>query len=180
MPEHHRRSIRLPGYDYSQPGAYFVTICTRTGECSLGEVVNGTVAVSVYGQIAEAVWRASPKHFPGIEIDALVVMPNHIHVVVVIFERAAGDAPAEHQPSASIIRGAGRGSLGAIVQNFKSVTARRINQVRHTPGAPVWQRNYYEHVIRTSADLERVRRYIVENPLRWELDELNPLRTHVA
>ena len=178
MQTHHRRSIRLSGYDYSQPGAYFVTICTHAGECLLGEVGSGVVALSIYGKIAEAVWRALPKHFAWIEIDALVVMPNHIHVVVAIFERASGGTPTGHQASASIIHGTDRGSLGAIVQNFKSVVARRINQVRHTPGAPVWQRNYYEHVIRTSADLERVRQYIAENPLRWELDEQNPSRAH--
>ena len=152
MQTHHRRSIRLPGYGYSQPGAYFITICTHAGECLLGEVIGDAVAFSIYGKIAEAVWQALPRHFAGIEIDALVVMPNHIHVVVSIFERVSGGTPAGHQASVSIIHGTDPGSLGAIVQNFKSVTARRINQVRHTPGAPVWQRNYYEHVIRTSAE----------------------------
>ena len=136
MQTHHRRSIRLPGHDYSQPGAYFVTICTHAGECLLGEVGSGVVALSICGKIAEAVWRALPKHFAGIEIDALVVMPNHIHVVVSIFERVSGGTPAGHQASASIIHGTDRGSLGAIVQNFKSVAARQDQ-----PGASHTQRS---------------------------------------
>ena len=119
----------------------------------LGEGIGDAVALSIYGKIAEAVWRALPKHFAGIEIDTLAVMPNHIHVVVSIFERVSGGTPAGHQASGIHHSRHCSGIVGRHCPKLSSRSRRgRINQVRHTPGAPVWQRNYYEHVIRTSAE----------------------------
>ncbi len=199
-----RRSIRLPGWDYSTPGAYFVTICIEGRECILGEVRDGAMILSPYGQVVEEHWRRLPRFFPRIELDAFVVMPNHVHGVIVIKDAAASpehvsasdaatSAPAPSPPVAlpcvsplrcgkGVTAGDGRtvcgtqpGSLGAIVQSFKSITARRINRMCRAPGAHVWQVNYYEHIVRDQGELERTRRYIVTNPERWGEDEENPL-----
>ena len=171
-----RRSIRLLACDYSGPGGYFVTICTRQRECLFeDERIRGSV---------EAGWQASPTHFLHIDLDEWAIMPNHIHGILLISRGEALAANAGIHPSAPLANasslrracGTQRGSLGAAIQNFKSVTTRRIHQARPVPGLPIWQRNYYEHVIRDDKDLLRVRRYIADNPLAWDLDEENPHR----
>jgi putative transposase len=187
---HHRRSIRLSGYDYRQAGAYFVTICTYQRELVFDD--------PVLRRVAETLWQRIPRHFPHVELDAWVVMPNHLHGIIVITgdvcrgeasqeilsttepttdvvtdssgRRVAGDAsPLPQRPV-----GPPPGSLGAIVGNFKSVTARRINRLRRAPGMPVWQRNYYEQIVRDERALNAARRYIMENPVRWAWDTYNP------
>jgi len=188
--KHQRRSIRLPGYDYSWTGAYFVTICTHERECLLGQVEDGTMVLSGYGRIVEQCWRALPHHSPGVELDVFVVMPNHVHGIITITgmgealakqyqtkspKRLANASPLQ-PPQSSRPHGTKPYSLGAMVQNFKSVSARRINQVRLTPGAPVWQRNYYEHIVRNEDDLNSIRQYVLGNPTLWEKDENNPNR----
>jgi len=179
---HHRRSIRLPGYDYAQAGAYFVTICTHQRECLLGQVHGGAVRLSDYGELVEECWRGLPLHFGHIEVDVHVIMPNHIHgIILILGEAPDGGSAGRYRPAlppsgASPLQpanGTRPGSLSAIVQNLKSVSARRINQLRGTPGAAVWQRNYYEHIIRNERRLAEVRRYILENPARWDLDHYN-------
>ncbi len=190
---HQRRSMRLKGYDYTRVGAYFVTVCTRERECSLGQIEDRIVILSEYGQLVEGCWRNLPRHFPHVELDAFVVMPNHVHGVIWIVDRdgdgrgedGRGEAfahrsrrtlrcsPANASPLQPP-RGTRSGSLGAIVQNLKSVTSRKINRMRATPGLPVWQRNYYERVIRDDDELQRIREYIRENPARWEEDENHP------
>jgi putative transposase len=181
QPRGHRRSIRLSGYNYSQPGAYFVTICTHGGECLFDD--------PVLRRVAETTWQQIPSHFNQVSVDASVVMPNHTHGILIV---GARHSPHESPPMASsaseetigeihvppgnaspLPAGAPPGSLGAIIGNYKSVTARRINQIRHTPGAPVWQRNYYEHIIRDECALNATREYIANNPLRWHLDRYN-------
>jgi putative transposase len=187
---HHRRSIRLPGYDYRSPGAYFVTICTHKKELLFED--------PVLRRVAETQWPRIPRHFPHVQLDAWVVMPNHLHGLIVITHDPrrgeaspgsdSGDeaAPAGEMGSVSEMAsrdasplparpsGVAPGSLGAIVGNFKSVAARRINRLRHTPGMPVWQRNYYEHIVRNERALKAVRQYIVDNPARWAWDTYNP------
>jgi putative transposase len=188
-PRGHRRSIRLPEYDYAQPGAYFVTICTFGGECPFDD--------PVLRRVVEAVWLELPRHFPQLSHDAWVVMPNHFHGIPILSD--ARNVGAMHSPAGlpqieashqmegpsstphlggnasppSWPRGAPPGSLGAIIGNFKSVTARRINQIRNTPGLTVWQRNYYEHVIRSERALRAIREYITRNPERWQMDRYN-------
>jgi REP element-mobilizing transposase RayT len=186
--KHQRRSIRLPGYDYSLAGAYFVTICTHERECLLGQVEDGAMLLSGYGRIVEQCWRALPHHFPGVELDAFVVMPNHVHGIIMITAPCRGEAFARQKhamspgwvanasPLQSRPYGTKTYSLGAMVQNFKSVSSRRINQVRLTPGAPVWQRNYYEHIVRNEDELNSIRQYVLGNPTLWEKDENNPDR----
>ena len=166
--EHLRRSIRLHGYDYSQAGAYFVTICTASREILFGEIVNHQMVLNEAGRIIEDEWLKSSRIRAEIELDAWVVMPNHFHGIVTITDVGGGGdrpvAPTGPRPR----------SVGAMVAGFKSAAGRRINAIRGTPGASVWQRNYYEHVIRYEAVLDVIRRYIAENPARWAEDPENP------
>ena len=182
--KHHRRSIRLPGYDYSSPGAYFVTICVQGGECLLGQVVDGEMLLNEWGQIAWDCWQAIPEHFPHVELDTWVIMPDHVHGIIIITEsavRAQHAAPLqeripqhERAPVQSPRTNVQPGSLGAIVRSFKSAATRRINQLRDMPGTPFWQRNYWEHIIRDDRSLNRIREYIDNNPARWPEDQLHP------
>jgi hypothetical protein len=135
-----RRSIRLKGYDYVHPGAYFVTISTHQGEPLFGDVADGVMMLNEYGEIVRACWDAIPEHFPDVETDAFVVMPNHVHGVIVIHEHSArarhactGAACCARTERPSVAAG----SLGAIVRSFKSACTKRINATRGTPGAPV-------------------------------------------
>ena len=168
-----RRSIRLPRFDYTQQGAYFVTVCTRNRSCLFGEIVNGEMRLNDIGRVAHRMWEEIPTHFPQVGIDAWVVMPNHIHGVIVI----AGP-PVEATHASPLQRPAGppKRSIGAIVGSYKSAVSKRINAMRGTPGAPVWQRNYYDHIIRNEAALNRIRQYIADNPARWAEDPENPAR----
>ncbi len=181
---HQRRSIRLQGYDYSQAGAYFVTICAHKKECLFGKIVNDAVQLNEWGKMIVTCWEAIPEHFPNVELDAFVVMPNHVHGIMMI-QGGRGEAFAEvarwktpdRSANASPLRpGTQANSLGAIVQNFKSVSTRKINQLRGTAGLTIWQRNYYEHIIRGENELNRIRQYISDNPLHWVLDKENPAR----
>lgn len=249
-PHGHRRSIRLPGYDYAQPGAYFVTICTHDGECLFDD--------PILRRVAETMWQQIPSHFGQVSTDALVVMPNHMHGILFIWDvpivgakHSTQESPLTTQPTSGVVgpdihnapgnasplqprsnfhnpsgnaspsphdhirrgedegntfptthsvtkgsppltpimmtsvspgnalplprSGAPPGSLGAIIGNYKSITTRRINRIRKTPGMTVWQRNYYEHVIRSERALNAIRQYILDNPARWRLDKYNTL-----
>lgn len=160
-----RCGLRLKGYDYSQEGAYFVTICTHGKECLFGEVIGSEMKVNELGRKVQEAWNDLPVHYPHIAMDAFVVMPNHVHGVIVLRARAerAGLKPAPTQHG-----------LPEIVRAFKTFSARRINEFRRTSGVPVWQRNYYEHVIRNDADYDRIAEYITNNPQRWMEDSLHP------
>ena len=173
---HHRRSVRLRGYDYSQAGAYFVTICTPDRACLFGDVADGVMRLNDAGRVVERCWHEIPIHFPHVELDEFVIMPNHVHGVIVIV--GAGS------PRPYVASGAGtktgaetaplRATLGRMVAYFKYQSTKHINIMRGTPGIPVWQRNYYEHIIRDDESLNRILEYIVNNPLQWELDWENP------
>jgi putative transposase len=191
VPEkHHRRSIRLQGYDYSQPGMYFVTICTQGKELLFGEVAKGEMAVNKYGRMIWEEWYRSAEIRREVRLDEFMVMPNHLHGIVVITSAEAHGVGAigRHEIIAIVVGAHGRAplqhrqlhrqprSLGSFVAGFKSATTKRINDLRGTPGVPLWQRNYYEHVIRNEEELHRIREYIQTNPLRWELDRENPAR----
>ena len=181
---HHRRSIRLPGYDYSQAGAYYVTIVTHGREHLFGEVVNGEMKLNRYGKIVQAAWFDLPKHYRHLELDAFCIMPDHVHAILVLVEFVRGGSISDNdnlQPAMP----AGRASpqnrpetrpykrhpLSEIVRAFKSFSARRINELRKTAGIPVWQRNYYEHIIRSNQDYLAKCGYIQDNPLNWEKDD---------
>ena len=186
-----RRSMRLEGYDYSQVGAYFLTICTVDRRILFGKVVNHQMVLNEAGRIVADEWLKSARIRAEIELDAWVVMPNHIHGILTITDVGGECNRRSRTDQRSLTTGVGvpgRGdrrvaptgpgprSVGAIMAGFKSASARRINAFRDTPGAPVWQRNYYEHVIRYEAVLNRIRQYIAENPARWAEDPENPAR----
>ncbi len=167
-----RRSIRLEGYDYSRPGAYFVTLCTHNRECLFGEIADDTMLLNSYGQIAEEEWLRSAEIRAEVEMDVFVVMPNHVHGIVWMKERGAVDAAQWAHGRAPLRRQ--RRSLGSLVAGFKSGVTRRVNALRCSPGGRVWQRNYYERIVRDEGELERIRQYIIDNPIRWALDDNNP------
>ncbi len=223
--EPRRRSTRLKGYDYSQPGAYFVTIVTQDRLCLFGDVVEDRMRLSGAGEMARTVWEGLSRRFAGIGVDLFVVMPNHIHGIIVIDESTSDDAanesvgaslvgaldvadrdrattrvaptsdPADESVGVPLV-GTHEGdhartgdgerattrvapTLGDVVGAYKSITT-----VEYTRGVKargwrpfrgrLWQRNYYEHVIRDEDELGRAREYIVNNPLRWALDRENP------
>ena len=171
---HRRLSLRLKGYDYARPGAYFVTICTHDRVCLFGEVVEGEVVPDIFGSIVQEEWFRSADIRQEIELrpDEFVVMPNHLHGIVWIIHAGVSMTPVGAHGRAPLRR-APR-SLGAFVAGFKSAATRRINARRGTPGTVVWQRNYYEHIIRDEQALGRIRAYIANNPLQWDLDRENP------
>ncbi len=159
-----RQSTRLKGYDYTHPGEYFVTICTQDRETLFGDVVGGQMHKNDSGEMIHRVWYELPKRFPGMSADAFIVMPNHVHAVLGLSRNETA-----------------HDSLGAIVGGFKSITTGEyITGVRLRGWRPfrrrLWQRNYYEHVIRTDEGLERIREYICTNPARWTEDPENPVR----
>ena len=179
--DHHRKSVRLPGYDYSQAGAYFVTIVTNQRVCLFGQIIEDQMRLSKAGLIAEARWLAIPEHFPHAELGAFVVMPNHIHGIIVLHDRAAAEPPpvgATHwvapTPDAERRRPKGpiRGSIGAIVGAYKMAVTRQIAQALGG-GLKVWQRNYHEHIIRDERDHRKVHDYIAVNLLKWQTDDEN-------
>jgi REP element-mobilizing transposase RayT len=163
---HHRRSIRLRGYDYRLPGAYFVTIVTQGRVCLFDD--------PLFCSVAETMWQRVPRHFPQVRLDEWVVMPNHLHGILVLAPEGEGADPTLDERSTP--NGPPSGSLGAIVGNFKSVTARRINRIRKTPGTRVWQRNYHERVIRNEREWNAIRQYIRDNPAHWHDDPDHPDR----
>jgi len=167
---HHRRSIRLKGYDYSRAGAYFITICTHGRECILGDLVDGEMRLNEYGDIVRGEWLNLPNRFPDIELDAVVIMPNHIHAIIAI--HAVG--VIHELPLRNDTKHRRTMLIPKIVGYVKMNTAKRINQSRNTPGARIWQRNYHEHVIRNEADLARIRKYVANNPRKWDTDRENP------
>jgi len=171
-----RRSIRLKGYDYSKAGTYFITVCTQNYEHLLGEISDAEMLINAYGNIVQECWYDLPNHYPGLELDIFVVMPNHIHGIIVLADERAGlkPAPTKFTTKSAISKPHG---LPEIVRAFKTFSARCINRIRGTTGAPFWQRSYYEHIIRNENELNRIREYIFYNPSRWSLDRENHERT---
>ena len=192
----HRRSIRLQGYDYSQAGAYFVTICTQGKECLFGGMENGAMVLNEYGCVVRDEWLKTAEIRAEIQAGEFVVMPNHFHGVVIIAEPIIGDirerairerairesplqndwacVGAIHESPLPLRQQRRQMMLSKIIGRFKMLTAKRINEIRQLPGVPVWQRNYYEHVIRNEADYGQIAEYIADNPRRWEEDTLHP------
>jgi putative transposase len=186
-PDHHRRSMRLRGYDYAQAGAYFVTICTYDRACLLGDIVDGTMRLNDAGQVVQEGWTAIARQYSGIAIDAFVVMPNHIHGIIMI--AATGTTgptgatttpvgaqfiapnPVPHSNTTNAMNRAP--TVGEIVRAYKARVTVTINQRRGTRGVPVWQRNFYDHIIRDDEALDRIRQYIVDNPAQWAHDPEN-------
>ncbi len=240
--KHHRRSIRLKGYDYSSEGGYFLTFVAKDRECLFGDVVNGEMVLSEFGKMVSVEWLKSQQIRKEIVLDEFVVMPNHLHAVLFIVgskspsDKNVGAHGCAPIPPDNEIKNCVKGnwkrahgrvslrphseikkygneiwkrahsraplrcdneiairelekhmmeqhhvrpyrppkSIGSLVAGFKSYVTTRINIIRNTPRVPVWQRNYYEHIIRDERELYNIREYIVTNPLRWELDIEHP------
>ncbi len=203
---HHRRSIRLQGYDYTTAGAYFITIVAYQRECLFGEIQNGEMILSAMGQIADENWRAIPEHFPNAESGTYVVMPNHVHGIIILHDESIVGATHPVGGATQIVVGAThpvvgatkivvgatqpvvgathwvaptkngpkRGSIGAIIGAYKMAVTRRIQ--RELNGANIWQRNYYEHIIRNDDEHNRMHVYIESNIDNWANDDENPVK----
>ena len=187
-----RKSNRLEGYDYSRAGCYFVTVCAQDRQCLFGEVVEDGMVLNEAGKMAARWWGETENKFPHVELDEYVVMPNHIHGIVLIVgadlrvrpqledSKSNGHKQLEHQRQEENQQGGHAGPpLQEIIQWFKTMTTNGyINDVKYGRFPPfekrIWQRSFYDHVIRDDDDLNRVREYIQNNPLRWALDEENP------
>ena len=169
---HHRRSIRLPAYDYAQPGAYFVTLVTQARESLFGQVIDGEMRLNGLGDVVAQEWRRTGE-MRDVGLDLFVVMPNHAHGILIVVG-AHSRAPEHDPPEYGVPLYRPPRSLGSLVAGFKSAVTKRINGMRGTPGLPVWQRNYYEHVIRDEEELNRIREYVASNPTHWEEDPENP------
>ena len=184
--KHHRRSIRLKNYDYSQPGFYFLTICTYKRQSWFGEIKNDRMNLNQIGKIVAEEWINTPKIRPNFQLDEWVIMPNHLHGIVIINENlnllsdrnvskqkildegnmkisGARNAPLRQEPN----------SISSFVAGFKSAVTKRINLLRNNRDIPIWQRNYYESIIRDEPSLITIREYILNNPFQWKKDPDN-------
>ncbi|APV45504.1 REP element-mobilizing transposase RayT [Dehalogenimonas formicexedens] len=164
-----RRSLRLADYDYTGGGAYFITICAHDRRSIFGQIENETMKPNDNGRIVAECWAELPRRFPYVETDSFTVMPNHVHGIVWLNGRDGRATPASPLQDPSRPVGPEPKSIGAIVGAFKSRTTKRI----HDAGIKmpqVWQRNYYEHVIRRDEDLNSIREYIELNPAKWADD----------
>jgi len=192
--KHHRRSIRLKGYDYSQEGAYYVTIVAWRRDFLFGEISNKEMMLNKVGKIVEWEWLELPKRLPYVELGAHVVMPNHFHGILFIHENVGATRQGQTMSLSgaeplqtvtmegidgsplprSIPYGPKPASLGAIIAQFKSRVTKRIWKFPEFKDTPIWQRNYYEHIIRDETDLQNKTDYIESNPLLWDEDDENP------
>lgn len=189
---HHRRSIRLKGYDYSQAGAYFITICTNDRKCLFGEIINGEMILNDYGKIANDEWEKLPQRFPNFELDVFQIMPNHMHGIVLLNESVgAGLAPAQNEHNnRATARVAPTKTVGDIVGAYKSLVANEclkifklnwetvnragVNRAGVNPAptmGKLWQRNYHEHIIRNEQSYQTISNYIINNPDNWASDK---------
>jgi REP-associated tyrosine transposase len=184
-----RRSVRLQGYDYAQDGAYFVTICTANRACLFGQIVDGELRLDAFGEAVQRLWEDMPAHHRGVELDAFVVMPNHIHGIVVFAydegeaglattgaqeTRRADEAGLATTTTTGAVRARRKRTLGTVVAGFKSAVSREARAGRIPAPVSLWQQGYYEHIIRSEAALDRIREYIANNPAKWAFDHDNP------
>jgi putative transposase len=169
---YNRRSIRVQGFDYSQGGAYFVTICTAHKKFLFGNIKDGIMRLSEAGQVVVEEWLTTAKLRPYLRLDESVVMPNHFHGILWVNETPK-QGTARRAPTMERFGKPVTGSLPTIIGAFKAAVTRRIKPLKNFSGGDVWQRGYYEHVIRDDESLNRIREYIMHNPLNWEFDREN-------
>lgn len=175
---HHRRSIRLKGFDYTQSGAYYITVVTYQRRHFFGDVVNGVMRLNELGQIAHDEWFKTSVLRPYVELfeDEFVVMPNHVHGIIWIRNNIVGTGVGAERRSAPTNPNVPPKSLGTIVRAYKSAVTYAVNALQDQRGGVLWQRNYYEHVIRDEKGLRTIRDYILSNPLNWDTDDENVKR----
>ena len=159
-------SARLKGWDYSSPGYYFIAICTKNREC-------------LFGEILENCWNDLPNHYPNLKLDQFVVMPNHVHGIIII-ENNNNTIDYQGVPVETGLKPVSTGTSGTsdkthglfeFIRALKTFSARRINEYRQTPGTSVWQTRFHDHIIRDDDELNRIRKYIINNPSNWKMDE---------
>jgi REP element-mobilizing transposase RayT len=178
--KHHRRSIRLKGFDYSQAGCYYMILVTQNRECLFGDVVDGEMVLNDAGWVAQTCWLEIPNHFPNVHLDAFIIMPNHIHGIIFIIDNEMGKSvgvqnfePLQRSNQNKYQQIISH-SIGSIIRGFKIGVTKWFRH--NTDIYTVWQRNYWEHVIRDENELNHIREYIINNPLKWESDDENPNR----
>ena len=176
--KHHRRSIRLKGYDYSQAGLYFVTICVHNGQQLFGKIENGKMILSATGEIANTLWYQIRNHIHNVRLHEFVVMPNHVHGIIEITKSVANARvgathalPLQHGMDNRRGGACPAPTLGTIVGSYKSAVSKHIRRSGFTEFA--WQRNYFEHIIRNDHSYEYIANYIINNPTTWEKDKFN-------
>ncbi len=190
--KHHRRSIRLKGYDYSQAGIYYVTIVTQGRECIFGEIINKEMALSSYGEIVQKWWGDIPVHFPNVKILIFAIMPNHIHGIIFITDTRRGEVVSPRDnPNQNIINKETMGiqnqggetplrkpTLGQVIGYFKYQSTKEMNALDDKGLiTKFWQRNYYERIIRNEKELKQKTDYILDNPSQWDEDAENPIKS---
>lgn len=190
-----RHSIRLKGYDYSQPGMYFITLCTQNRQCIFGDVIDGRMILHDAGKMVKKIWDEIPLYYGGVNIDTMCVMPNHFHGIVILCTPAVGAGPSacpettiESESGQLGIESGPRGSaptlsLPDVVHRFKTMTTKKycdgVKQYGWKPfNKKLWQRNYYEHIIRNKNEYERIHHYIENNPRKWKSNLSNPLNRY--
>lgn len=182
-------SARLKNYDYSSAGAYFITICTKNREHFFGQIIDGQLQVTQQSKICLACWLDLPNHYVNCVLDAFVIMPNHVHGIVVIPAPIVetGLKPVSTTTTTTTTttmmtmtsslsppkRSSKQYSISEIIRGFKTFTARKINDLQNTQGRPFWQSRFYDRIIRDEGELNRIRQYICDNPLHWENDRNN-------
>ena len=193
--EHHRKNIRLKNYNYSQQGYYFVTICIKDHKCLLGKIIDNKMILNQFGIIVEKFWLEIPNRFENVKLLEYVIMPNHIHGIIHITKNfpvgAIHESPLQqiHELPLQLIHESSPQQiheltiqqqkikqrrnmiLPKIIGRFKMQSAKHINLLRKTPGVPVWQRNYFEHIIRNEKSYFKIAEYILNNPLNWKKDK---------
>jgi len=169
---HHRRSIRLKNYDYASSGVYFVTIVTHQRQCLFGAIVDGAMRLNEFGEIVCDEWLKTEIIRPRVQLDVFVIMPNHIHGIIIVNDvDGCCRGTLQRAPTIEQFGKPTSDSIPTIIRLFKSATTKRINEYRNTPAVSVWQRNYYEHIIRNETEWQRIRQYIANNPIHWKNDE---------
>lgn len=152
-------SNRRRGYDYSLPGYYFITLCVKNRKYLYGNVLNRQMQLNEFDIIVQQCWDDFPNHYPNFIPDLFIVMPNHLHAIIKIAPVETGFEPVSTNHGVS-----------EFVRAVKSFSAHRINELRNSPGVPVWQPGFHDHIVRIDDELPRIRRYIADNPLKWRGD----------
>ena len=191
--KHQRKSIRLSEYDYSFPNWYYITICTHERRNLFGKIKNGKMILNKFGNVVEGEWIRTKEARKYVDLDYYVIMPNHLHGIIIIeqsIEKNNVQSPLNTTKNVGATRQVAQNkdvrairriaptkqtlipnSLSSIIGQFKSKVKKRLREISGNPDLKIWQRNYYEHIIRNEIDLQNIRRYITLNPLKWEIDE---------
>ena len=168
-----RKTLRLPDYDYSQPGAYFITLLTYRRQQMLCDILDGEPVYTRFGLIVKDSWMNLVQYHARLRLDEFCIMPDHLHGILWLVEDSNGGStpidPRVSEPATEMSTASGL--LSEIIRGFKSFSARKINTIRGTTGSPVWQRGFYEHVISGEDELNQIRQYILENPLKWQFEQ---------